>query len=71
MLTKKSLKEYSEILVKAIGTYSEETVLETQKHLKSDEKVTRVHQIIIQEPELLYTGCWRTTFRRKKNFYSR
>lgn len=50
MLTRKSLKEYSEILVKAIGTYSEETVLETQKHLKSDEKVTRVHQIIMQDP---------------------
>lgn len=50
MLTRKSLKEYSEVLVKAIKSYSEDTVIETQKHLLSDQKVTQIHKIIMKNP---------------------
>lgn len=50
MRTKKSLKEYSELLVKAMNLYSEDTVMEILNHLQTDEKVTRVHQIIMQDP---------------------
>lgn len=50
MLTRKSLKEYSEVLVKAIKSYSENTVIETQKHLQSDQKATQIHKIIMKNP---------------------
>lgn len=50
MRTRKSLKEYSELLVKAMNLYSEDTVMEILNHLQTDEKVTRVHQIIMQDP---------------------
>lgn len=50
MRTRKSLKEYSELLVNAMNLYSEDTVMEILNHLQTDEKVTRVHQIIMQDP---------------------
>lgn len=50
MRTRKSLKEYSELLVNAMNLYSEYTVMEILNHLQTDEKVTRVHQIIMQDP---------------------
>lgn len=50
MRTRKSLKEYSELLVNAMNLYSKDTVMEILNHLQTDEKVTRVHQIIMQDP---------------------
>ena len=50
MRTRKSLKEYSELLVNAMNLYSEDTVMKILNHLQTDEKVTRVHQIIMQDP---------------------
>lgn len=56
MMTRKSLGEYCDILVKAMDLYSPNTVIAIQEALHSDQEVTRMLRLVeknLPEDELL------------------
>ncbi len=56
MMTRRSLGEYCDILVKAMDLYSPDTVIAIQEALHSDQEVTRMLRLVetnLPEDELL------------------